>query len=108
MFFPDLLPSDSDRRSFEKVCGDFSTLVQDCTACLVKAYRAADEAASQICCRVNTVMGAGHQAKTSANSVAVQVPSDTTVISGNKVHERCSENKLSRNISQCGRSHIVR
>src|ERR1043166_3242287 len=53
-------------------------------------------------------MGAGHQAKTCSNSLVVQVPSDTTVIFGSKGHERYTENKLSLNISQCMRSHIVR
>ena len=49
----------------------------------------------QISCRVSTVIGAGHQAKTSANSSAVQLPSETTVISGNEFHERYNENRLS-------------
>ena len=54
----------------------------------------------QISSRINTVIGVGHQAKTSANSFAVQLPSDTTVISGNEFHERYNENRLSRNINQ--------
>jgi len=66
------------------------------------------EAASQISARVKTVIGVGHQAKTLANSFAVQLPSETTVISGNEFHERCKEYRLSRNINQCFRSLTVR